>query len=80
MHIVVDTTAIHNDFKLANPVLRLILKEAPRAGYVVAFPEVVLREFENQYREELDRTWVTTHLAGAAATTAVGVGALTRHG
>lgn len=60
MYVILDTQAIHKDFHLANPATVRLLKGAAAHGLVVCIPEVVLQEMQSDFREQVERTLLTS--------------------
>lgn len=55
MYVVLDTSSINLDFKLANSETRFLLEHAPRRNLTVCVPEVVVQEMASHFRAELEK-------------------------
>ena len=53
MKLVLDTNIIHDDFHLKRPRITKLCSAAPKLGYDLLIPEVVVDEMVNQYRKKM---------------------------
>lgn len=55
-HVVLDTSAIYQDFDLTNRETALLLREAARGSFQVCVPEIVIQEMTFHCQEQLSKT------------------------